>query len=584
MGNNENKKPQIFLMSLISSVIMLLVFLAVVVIIMNNYKSTIGDTTDILNFISESTPYENELKNNVSAMESDMYAYMLETDSASQGSIMKDFNSHREAAELAINNIKASIQKFEMGDGLIEVSDKMHDDLKSFRTGMQNALRYSVSGNTTEALNTITKEAVPAKNAIFEKIEEVDAKVRLRIESADSELEIKWNTGMVITFVGLGVFIIALIVSFWVIMNFVVKKVNSMSTELGGMINNIEKGSGDLTARINTPMDSELTGLKGDINKFINTLQRVLKEIKESIVVLNNTYDSVAGEVSKANESAMDTSAMMQELTASMENVAETANEIKNKIMAVKDDAAEIDKRAEDGAREADEIKKRAIEIKEAAQKKKEYTGSRMQELSEALKSSAEDSAKVSQIDKLTQVITGIAEQTNLLALNASIEAARAGESGRGFAVVAEEIGKLAENSLSTASNIQKISAEVTKTVESLSENAVAVVNFINENVVPDYDSYVKSGDDYEKTAIILDQMLAKFSDKADRLRVSMDEASEAVEGIVNSMNESSKAIGESTQSTMELVNSMQGIENAMEENKKAVDRLTTVSKKFSKV
>jgi methyl-accepting chemotaxis protein len=275
---------------------------------------------------------------------------------------------------------------------------------------------------------------------------------------------------------------------------------------------------------------------------------------------------------------------MMQELTASMENVAETANEIKNKIMAVKDDAAEIDKRAEDGAREADEIKKRAIEIKEAAQKKKEYTGSRMQELSEALKSSAEDSAKVSQIDKLTQVITGIAEQTNLLALNASIEAARAGESGRGFAVVAEEIGKLAENSLSTASNIQKISAEVTKTVESLSENAVAVVNFINENVVPDYDSYVKSGDDYEKTAIILDQMLAKFSDKADRLRISMDEASEAVEGIVNSMNESSKAIGESTQSTMELVNSMKGIENAMEENKKAVDRLTTVSKKFSKV
>jgi methyl-accepting chemotaxis protein len=331
-------------------------------------------------------------------------------------------------------------------------------------------------------------------------------------------------------------------------------------------------------------MDSELTGLKGDINKFINTLQRVLKEIKESVIVLNNTYDSVAGEVSKANESAMDTSAMMQELTASMENVAETANEIKNKIMAVKDDAAEIDKRAEDGAREADEIKKRAIEIKEAAQKKKEYTGSRMQELSEALKSSAEDSAKVSQIDKLTQVITGIAEQTNLLALNASIEAARAGESGRGFAVVAEEIGKLAENSLSTASNIQKISAEVTKTVESLSENAVAVVNFINENVVPDYDSYVKSGDDYEKTAIILDQMLDKFSDKADRLRISMDEASEAVEGIVNSMNESSKAIGESTQSTMELVNSMKGIENAMEENKKAVDRLTTVSKKFSKV
>lgn len=60
-------------------------------------------------------------------------------------------------------------------------------------------------------------------------------------------------------------------------------------------------------------------------------------------------------------------------------------------------------------------------------------------------------------IASVAGIVTNIANQTNLLALNASIEAARAGVHGRGFAVVAAEVGKLAEHTKSSLSEIDGI-------------------------------------------------------------------------------------------------------------------------------
>ena len=388
-------------------------------------------------------------------------------------------------------------------------------------------------------------------------------------------------------FLSIGLLAVALVVFIIVVLivlNEVVKPLQNQRKELNAIIEEINAGQGDLTKRVSVRSHDEIGQASDNINHFIETLQSIMSNIINNSNVLDGVVGNVAESVSSSSDSANDISAIMEELSATMEEVSATTSTVSENTVSADGRIREMNEQTKVISKYAQEMRERAEALENTATENMNNTSRVIGEITEEMNLALENSKSVEKVAQLTDDILSISSQTNLLALNASIEAARAGEAGKGFAVVADEIRQLADSSRETANNIQTINEQVIDAVQGLVKSSEKIITYINESVLPDYQSFVEGGQQYSTDANHIDTTMDECSNMAGEIQATMAKITDAIEGINRAVEESANGVTDAAVSIDSLVQSISTVSGQMEENSAVAKNLKEESSSFVNV
>jgi Methyl-accepting chemotaxis protein len=285
---------------------------------------------------------------------------------------------------------------------------------------------------------------------------------------------------------------------------------------------------------------------------FSRTVQNLVKKFKQ----IEDAIRSINGDMMNSSAATQEVTASTEEVNASVSLLVQETLESKNMALDIKDRALEIERKSKDSYDNATRL-----------------TGIHEENLNQSI----QDAQVVTNISVMAEAISNIAEEINLLSLNASIEAARAGEHGKGFAVVASEIGKLAGQTANTVEQIKSTIDQVQSAFDNLMDHSKEMLNFINQNVTPDYKAFVQMSKQYEMDAENIDKIANRISEMSSNMERTINEVSDAVQNIAEAAQNTSVSSGNILNTVSEVSTAVDSIgEMAMEQEQisKGLDEL----------
>lgn len=347
----------------------------------------------------------------------------------------------------------------------------------------------------------------------------------------------------------------------------IVRPLQSANGQLSKIISDIDSSNGDLTSRININSHDEVGELVDGINLFIEKLQEIMKSIRSHSENILVSSKEIADKINESGNNTNEVSATMDEIAAAMQEISATVEELSSGSENIFESIIHLTDKINDGNVLTKDIQSRSLNYKTEIENEKTNAVAIINEIKSTLEQSIENSKEAAQIQSLTENILQIASQTNLLSLNASIEAARAGEAGKGFSVVAAQISELAESSRTIAKNIQEISTLVTESVTSLSSDSKKLLEFVNNDVLTDYDKFVAISDNYYNDAVNVNNILEEFTNGTSALKTTMSEMNHGINDISTTIEESANGTNDISSRIRNIASSVEAIKSQTAEN-----------------
>ena len=435
----------------------------------SNNKQTLNTITNNIN--SEINTFYDEILYNLSEIEKNyktrtdlhnkfnnsrniayMYLKNLQEESEFQGPTILDTNNNFDTSSTLIGSFHLFYSSIIKEIDILlrqRIADTVRDrNLKLYISLLFTSLAILIAFVTKRY---ITKQ-IGAINDVFYKIEEGDFTARVNIVSMDELGD------MAVSLNGMLNRIFSLVQS--------QEERDSIQDSIMKLLDEVsEVAHGDLT--VQAEVTEDVTGAIADsFNNMIHQLRQIVVNVQNATIQVGTSANQIqlvaenlADGSSSQAERIVDSSAALDEIVASIQQVSEhatlSANVAQQSLANAKQGALAVRNTIEGMQRIRSQVQETAKRIKRL--------GERSQEIGE-----------------IVQLIGDIADRTSILALNASIQAARAGEAGRSFAVVAEEVERLAERSTSATKQISSlvnaIRNETNEAVTAMEESTYEVV------------------------------------------------------------------------------------------------------------
>lgn len=323
---------------------------------------------------------------------------------------------------------------------------------------------------------------------------------------------------------------------------------------------------GDLTAKVNINTKDEFGELGDNFNTMMRRIGELILNVRSSSEIIFKTSSNV-------NKMADETSAAINEVAVTIDQVAqgasETAQNIQSGVTAINNLAGKIDT--------IDSLTNEMIIISDESNKLSQEGLRVMNILTDKTEKNIKSSESVAlvvsdmkietgKISVITDTINQIAEQTNLLALNAAIEAARAGEAGKGFSVVADEIRKLAEQSTAATQQIHGLisgiksktesavqSMEISNSIVGEQSQAVNETRDIFNKILQSINELLKEIKLVQGAAIETNKEKTELINRMQNISAVSEESSASAEEVSAATEEVTAAMNEFTNSAVEL-------------------------------